>query len=263
MSPGMKIYNSVIAIEDVDHVGQGRLKLAWEKTIDASGNYFLNLSDEPFPKSYPLPTKGFTILQGEAARAFWEAARSDWIAEHTGIEPAPEGTHVGGDAADALRGSSEDDVMLGKGGDDHLLGLEGDDVLRGQNGNDVLIGRIGADILVGGLGNDIFRFAKVDESGADNPDIVRAGDGASAFEGAGAAAGDRFDLRGIDADMTVRENQAFVFGATKRGGLSLIDLDGKTVVRGNTDGDAAFEFVVTIEDGAVSARDYAASDFML
>ena len=264
VSPGMKIYDSVIAIENVNHVGQERLKLAWEKTIDASGNYFLNLSDEPLPKGYPLPPKGFTVLQGEAARAFWEDARSDWIAEHTGIEPAPEGTHVGGDAADTLKGSLDDDVMLGGGGDDFLLALSGDDVVRGQNGDDILIGRVGADVLVGGLGKDLFRFSNsADESGVDAPDIVRGGDGASAFEGAGAAAGDQFDLRGIDADATLKGNQAFLFGATKRGGLSLVDLDGNTVVRGNIDGDSAFEFVVVIEDGAVAARKYAASDFML
>ena len=80
MSPAMKIYNSVIAIEDVRHAGRSRLELAWEKTVDASGNHFLNLSDDPLPKGYPLPPEGFTILEGEEARAFWEDARSEWIA---------------------------------------------------------------------------------------------------------------------------------------------------------------------------------------
>ena len=89
MSPAMKIYNSVIAIENVRHAGRNRLKLAWEKTIDASGNYFLNLSDDPLPRRYPLPTKGFTILEGEEARAFWDAARSDWIAQRADSPDEP------------------------------------------------------------------------------------------------------------------------------------------------------------------------------
>ena len=86
-SPSMEIRNSIIAIENVDHIGQGRLETAWEKTIDASGNYFLNLSDEPLPKDYPMPPEGFTVLQGEEARTFWEAARADWIAEFDGDAP--------------------------------------------------------------------------------------------------------------------------------------------------------------------------------
>jgi Ca2+-binding RTX toxin-like protein len=245
----------------VDHIGQGRQAVAWEKTIDASGNYFLNLSDDPLPRDYPLPKSGFTILQGQAARAFWEDARSDWIAERGGTEPAP--THVGGDGQDALKGSSGDDVMLGGGGGDYIIGFEGDDLLRGQDGDDVLVGRFGTDILIGGTGRDTFRFGAVGESRFENPDIIRAGDGTVAFEGAGAASGDRLDLRGIDGAAGVSGNQAFAFGSIKRGGISLVNIDGKTLVRGNTDGDAAFEFAVLIEDGAVAAADYAASDFVL
>jgi len=80
-SPGMKIHNSVIAVEDVNHKGQARLELAWDKTIEASGNYFLNLSDQPLPAGYPMPPAGFTVLQGPAARAFWQAASSEWISQ--------------------------------------------------------------------------------------------------------------------------------------------------------------------------------------
>ena len=82
--PKMKIYNSVFAIEEVNHRSDNALERAWEKTIDASGNYYLNLSDEPLPDDYPLPPKGFTVLQGKEARAFWDAARSEQIAEITG-----------------------------------------------------------------------------------------------------------------------------------------------------------------------------------
>ena len=34
-------------------------------------------------------------------------------------------------------------------------------------------------------------------------------------------------------------------------------------VRGNTDGDAAFELVINIDDGGVNANSYTAADFIL
>ena len=48
-SPQVQIYDSIFAIEDVDHIRGHKTQLGWDKTIDASGNYYLNLSDEPFP----------------------------------------------------------------------------------------------------------------------------------------------------------------------------------------------------------------------
>ena len=74
-SPSLRIRNTVLAIEDVHHIGQSRLALAWQKTLSASNNYFLNLSDEPLPEGYPLPGEGWTVLQGPAARAHWAAVR--------------------------------------------------------------------------------------------------------------------------------------------------------------------------------------------
>ncbi|NSY39558.1 hypothetical protein [Leisingera sp. ANG59] len=79
-SPSLRIRNTVLAVEDVHHIGQGRLAQAWQKTLSASNNYFLNLSDEPLPEGYPLPGEGWTVLQGPAARARWQAARAQWFA---------------------------------------------------------------------------------------------------------------------------------------------------------------------------------------
>ena len=270
-SPSMKIYDSVIAIEDVNHIGQARLAEAWKKTVDASGNYFLNLSDKPLPSSYPTPPKGFTVLQGAEARKFWEAARSDWIAEFTGEDPdaPPTGSEagmteiIGTSGNDKISGGDSNDSIMGKAGNDILMGNGGDDILRGQDGHDQLKGGLGADILIGGTGNDTFRFSRVSDSTSKSYDIVRADSTGVVFEGAGGRGGDVFDLRDIDANWKVSGNQAFVFDSIKRGGLSLVDVNGNTHVRGNTDDDAAFEFVVVIEDGAVSAADYAAIDFLL
>lgn len=79
-SPALRIHNSVLAIEDVNHVGRQRLAQAWQKMQVASGNYFLNLSDQPLPEDYPRPGAGWVVLQGAAARAHWRTARSQWLA---------------------------------------------------------------------------------------------------------------------------------------------------------------------------------------
>ncbi len=85
-SPSLKIHNTVIAIENVDHVGRSRLKLAWEKTIESSGNVFLNLSGQPFPDNYPLPADGWTILQGQAAQEHWARARDNWLSANASVD---------------------------------------------------------------------------------------------------------------------------------------------------------------------------------
>lgn len=77
-SPQMEIHNSIFAIEDPNHAGQARLATAWNKTVSSSNNYYLNLSDTPFPRGYPLPREGFTILQGQEARDFYAKAAAEW-----------------------------------------------------------------------------------------------------------------------------------------------------------------------------------------
>ena len=81
-NPDLKIVNSIIAVQDPSHNGLSRLNEAWDHLTESSGNYYLNLSDTPFPSNYPLPPKGFTILQGQAARDFLQTEKSKWLAEH-------------------------------------------------------------------------------------------------------------------------------------------------------------------------------------
>ena len=121
--PKMKIYNSVFAIEEVNHRSDNALERAWEKTIDASGNYYLNLSDEPLPDDYPLPPKGFIVLQGKEASTLWDAARSEQIAEITGGAAASvkvPAAAAGGEAVPVTFGLVaayvSGDVTLGSGG---------------------------------------------------------------------------------------------------------------------------------------------------
>lgn len=93
ITPDLRFHDTIVAIEDVDHSGQDRLAKAWDKTVESSGNYFLNLSDDPLPSDYPRPGEGWTILQGQAARDFWNKERADWIRAHNeddgAVDPVP------------------------------------------------------------------------------------------------------------------------------------------------------------------------------
>lgn len=166
-TPDLRIINSVIAIEDPTHLSLSRLKLAWENVVESSGNVFLNLSDTPLPSYYPLPPTGFTILQGQAARDYWEAVEAAWHANHDGVgdvavtplpplpgqAPAPSPAPAPAPVPAPAPGS-----ILGTTGADRLLGTEGADYISADAGNDVLYGRGGADTLIGGLGKDKFIF---------------------------------------------------------------------------------------------------------
>jgi hypothetical protein len=77
------------------------------------------------------------------------------------------------------------------------------------------------------------------------------------------AGGDGSDLSGIDANAAVAGNQAFVLGGSGTGRVSLSASGNGTLVRANIRNDAAFEFELLIEDGAVQRGAYSAGDFVL
>ena len=121
----------------------------------------------------------------------------------------------------------------------------------------MLIGGDGIDMLTGGSGQDMFVFATLSASDPANPDRI------IDFEGAGTNKGDKIDVSGIDADGNLGLNNAFIFGSVGLGGLSIVDQGADTLVRLNTDNDAAFESVILISDGSIAAASYTAADFML
>jgi hypothetical protein len=94
-TPDIGMRNVVYAIEDVDHISQNRQQIAFDHVTVAEGNVFLNLSDTPLPSNYPLTNTVTgepifdTILQGQAARDYWEAAEANWIASHGETPPPP------------------------------------------------------------------------------------------------------------------------------------------------------------------------------
>lgn len=169
----------------------------------------------------------------------------------------------GGLGADTIIGNAAANVLAGKGGADQLLGGAGADTLRGGFGDDTLTGGAGADRLIGGAGQDVFRLTSVSDSAPGAADHLVGADGGMAFDGAGAAPGDRIDLSAIDANTTVAGNQSFILGGTGRGHVWLTNSHGDTIVQANNDGDAAADFRLVIEDGHTLASAYTADDFIL
>lgn len=166
-------------------------------------------------------------------------------------------TVYAGFGADRIVGSNGGDYLRGDGGADSLGGGEGADWLEGSIGADTLNGGAGLDTLVGGGGRDVFVFTNTNHSPSATPDRI------NDFEAAGVFKGDLIDISIIDADGGLGLNDAFVFGSVALGGVSLIDQGTDTLVQLNTDNDAAFEMVILIADGGVTASTYTASDFIL
>jgi Ca2+-binding RTX toxin-like protein len=156
-----------------------------------------------------------------------------------------------------LRGSAFADGLAGSAAQNRIDGGAGDDTLVGAANNDTLTGGLGADRLRGGTGFDTFDFNATSESTARAPDLILD------FIGAGASWGDLIDLADIDADTTVAGNQAFSLGLRGAGGLTLVNVGSDTLVRGNTDADAAFEIAILLRDGGRPASGYAEHDFLL
>ncbi len=172
---------------------------------------------------------------------------------------------LGGVGNDTVFSGAGNDTALGGAGNDSLVGGDGLDLLAGEAGNDVLGAGTGRDILQGGANQDRFDFNLVSESvvGA-NCDVLQAGGGGSAFDGAGGAAGgERIDLLDIDANVTAGGNQAFLFGGTGKGHVWCVNSGNVTQVFANVDNDVAAEFQLNILDLGVLASAYNAGDFIL
>lgn len=231
-TPDIRIVNSVIAIEDVNHQSQARLKLAWDHVVESHGNVFLNMSDTPLPSTYPKPPAGFTILQGQQARDYWEACKAAWHDNHDGVNdsgitvlpplpgtgtvsttaptdpvapvvtsPTPTATtyHVmdGTSSNNALVGTSVADKMNGMAGDDNLYGKGGSDLMTGGTGADKFI----FDTVLDGSVDDITDFV----SGVDKimlNDAIFKGIGSGSWSSPTRVSGSYFSADGVAHDST-------------------------------------------------------------
>lgn len=206
--------------------------------------------------------KGADLIAGGDGRDIvFGGAGSDRILGGSGADRIS-----GGAGNDRMNGEAGDDRLRGDAGNDQLYGDAGADILSGGSGRDLLTGGDTRDILFGGGGADTFAFNAASQSVHGAADAIIGSRTLLAFEGIGAAGGDRIDLRAIDADLTLAGNQAFAFGrgdgtagrawvGEKRGGAS--------VVLANLDDDPAYDLEIHIADGAVRADAYSALDFLL
>ena len=286
VTPNLRFINNVFAIEDVEHHSYRSMFDAWANTIEFKGNVFLNLSDTPLPKDYPTPPAGWTILQGQVARDYWNNAKADWIARHDGANPAPEPTPAPTPDQEAaptpgqepnpepefgptpaeqptfsgtgFTGSSKSEIIIGNDLDNKIVAKSGDDVIKGGLGNDTIDAGDGGDTVWGGAGNDVFVFGRGgDMDGGGKVDIFM-----DFTHGA-----DKFDLKLIDADTSKSGDQAFVFigeaafGSNKAGQLRAIYDFGKDVTRVelNTDGDSGAEYFFNV----AGQHTFVAADFIL
>lgn len=156
----------------------------------------------------------------------------------------------GSTGADRYAGTAHGDTVRGQGGNDTLLGRGGADRLFGGAGADKLTGGAGADQLSGGSGADTFVFNATLEA---KDDLVR---------DFSLRQGDVLKLSAIDADTTHSGNQTFSFIGTDAFGGEAGELRykagaAKTVVVGDTDGDGAADFWLTLSGHVkLSADDF-------
>lgn len=171
----------------------------------------------------------------------------------------------GGSGNDTLEGGFGVDQLYGGTGNDELWGGEGLDLLYGGSGNDKIFGDhddgiAGRDYIDGGYGNDTI-------NGGGKADNIWGGEGADTFvyQTATSAAdplneapvghaefvhdfsraeGDRFDFRGLDANLRIGGNQTFNYvdeASTQAGTVWFGAVSGNNVqsVFMNVDGGAA------------------------
>ncbi len=147
-------------------------------------------------------------------------------------------------------GTGGDDTITTTGANDLILGFEGADILNGGIGADIIDGGIGMDAITGGAGRDIMTGGADDDTfvfatgNSGNTTATR--DIVTDF-----ASGDRIDLFGWDANGGVVGDQnfasLFVDDFTVAGELRYyLDVNGNTIIEGNTDADAASEFQIQL-----------------
>ena len=147
---------------------------------------------------------------------------------------------------------------------DTLIGGSQANEIHGGMGNDRLVGGGGADVLAGGYANDVFAFGDGDSTPTARDTLKGDSDYFRAFDRPGEKFGDRIDLTALDADTTVAGLQDWTFGpAQGKGHVWATNVDGVTYIRGNSDGDAAIEFELAIEDSGIDASQYTVKDFIL
>ncbi|MBK4215823.1 hypothetical protein JJJ17_07795 [Paracoccus caeni] len=248
------------------------------------GRVYSGLTAEEASRGGPtLPTEGADLIVGRARdEQLWGLGGDDTIFGAGGRDLIWGGSGadriLGGIGNDAVRGGFDNDTIYGQGGDDRLFGEAGhdliaggggkdeifggigDDRLSGDDGDDRLFGEAGNDTLAGGVGNDTL-------TGGQDADHLTGGYGADLFVFNSAfetrvwgrdtitdfqqSQNDRIALRAMDADTTLRGDQAFDFiGRAKFSGdageLRFEHRDGNTLISGDVNGDGKADFAIQL-----------------
>ncbi len=151
---------------------------------------------------------------------------------------------TGNASANRLTGNTGNNTLRGNEGNDTLYGEKGNDTLSGGWGEDIVDGGAGADKLWGGSGRDVFVFH-------DASDSTVSSYGRDTIHDFSQVAGDRIDLRGIDAREASQADNAFVFigthGFSKQAGELRYSRSGSdTLLSGDTDGDGKADFAILL-----------------
>lgn len=163
----------------------------------------------------------------------------------------------GGNGNDTLYGYNGNDTLSGGNGVDKLYGGAGNDTLKGDAGNDRLEGGAGADKLYGGAGADTFVFLSVKDS-------TVAASGRDTIFDFSQKEGDRINLKVIDADTTLANDQAFTFIGNKAfskdaGELRYVKTGGVTYIQGDVNGDGKADFMIGVD----ASINFTKADFIL
>lgn len=149
-------------------------------------------------------------------------------------------------------GSAANDTIRGDALNNRLEGGAGDDQLFGRGGDDTLVGGLGADYMDGGAGADVFVYGDAREFGVSYAQtsfglmtINHGIDTIANFE----TGVDKIDLRGIDANVGVEGDQAFVFVSKFTGVAGQLILDGSSL-RGDIDGDGRADLIINVSGAA-------------
>jgi Right handed beta helix region/RTX calcium-binding nonapeptide repeat (4 copies) len=296
VTPNLRFINNVIAIEDVNHHSYRSMFDAWSNTIESRGNVFLNLSDKPLPSGYPMPPSGWTVLQGQAARDYWQHAKTAWISNHadgtaqpvppdSGVQPPPidvkppvvvtppptDPVPTNGGVkpipTDPVSQPSSDTATFsgvkfrGTAGADHIVGNDLVNVINGYNGSDIVKGGAGGDNIRGDDGTDALWGGAGDDvfffKRSSDSNVKSGIDTIMDF-----TSGDKIDLSVIDANRSVSGDQAFALVSgqfTAPGQLKTAYDAGTdlTTITGNLDHDIDPELVISVKGhGALSAVDF-------
>jgi Ca2+-binding RTX toxin-like protein len=144
--------------------------------------------------------------------------------------------------------------LFGSAFNDTLTGTTGANTITGGAGNDTIKGGGGADFLAGGLGNDVFVFTKLADSLPANPATIT-----DFVHGS-----DVINLLAIDANTSVKGDQAFLFGGQNANvtahGVTWTESGGNTIIQADVNGNTTADLAIVLTG---LHHNLTASDFIL